>query len=161
MGTKLAITRHRVLSKTQNSILLHPPINFFKGVHSSILSSIVLNDSIEIDTKTEKDQIKILPRKNRISRFEKVEKRIATNIDHFFLVVTNYPSFNLLNCAKIIVRSISQNIPFTVIVNKVDRPEVDENFKEKVEALTPYQHNLTEYQKKARNFCQYLLKMMI
>ena len=75
IGRKLSVTKHRVLSKSQRSIVLDPPLNSSYFLPLSILSSIVLNDSIEIAFKLEKQQIKILPRKNLLSRSEKVEKK--------------------------------------------------------------------------------------
>ena len=99
IGRKLSVTKHRVLSKSQRSIILDPPLNSSYFVPVSILSSIVLNDSIEIAFKLEKQQIKILPRKNLLSRSEKVEKIVA-NVNHLFLVVTNFPSFNLISLPK-------------------------------------------------------------
>ena len=134
----MAKTKHRVLSKSQNSILLHPPLNSFCSVPGSILSSIVLNDSIEIIFEHEKQQIKILPRKNLLSRSEKVEKKIVANLDHLFLVVTNFPSFNLINSAKMAIRARNENIPYTVIINKVDHSSVNASFKKKVKALIPF-----------------------
>ena len=134
----MAKTKHRVLSKSQNSIMLDPPLNPFCSVPVSILSSIVLNDSIEIILKPEKQQINILPRKNLLSRSEKVDKKIVANLDHLFLVVTNFPKFNLINSAKIAIRAQNENIPYTVIINKVDRSNVNESFKKKVKALIPF-----------------------
>ena len=72
---KLSITKHIVLSKLQRSIILAPPLNSSYFFPVSILSSIALNDSIEIAFKPGKQQIKILPRKNLLSRSEKVEKK--------------------------------------------------------------------------------------
>ncbi len=138
LGRKLSVTKHRVLSKSQRSIILDPPLNSSYFVPVSILSSIVLNDSIEIAFKPGKQQIKILPRKNLLSRSEKVEKKIVANLDHLFLVVTNFPSFNLLNSAKIAIRARNENIPFTIIMNKVDHSNVNESFKQKVKALVPF-----------------------
>ena len=91
IGGNVVKTKHRVLSKSQKTITLEPPLNSSYSVPSSILSSIVLNDSIEIVLKPKKQQIKILPRKNLLSRSEKVEKKIVANLDHLFLVVTNFP----------------------------------------------------------------------
>ena len=138
IGRKLSITKHRVLSKSQRSIILDPPLNSSYFVPVSILSSIVLNDSIEIAFKPRKQQIKILPRKNLLSRSEKVEKKIVANLDHLFLVVTNFPSFNLINSAKMAIRARNENIPFTIIINKVDHSNVNESFKKKVKALVPF-----------------------
>ena len=134
----MAKTKHRVLSKSQNTIILDPPLNSFCSLPASILSSIVLNDSIEIILKPEKQQIKILPRKNLLSRSEKVEKKIVANLDHLFLVVTNFPSFNLINSAKMAIRARNENIPYTIIINKVDHSNVNESFKKKVKALIPF-----------------------
>ena len=131
-------TKHRVLSKSQTTITLEPPLNSSYSVPVSILSSIVLNDSIEIVAKPKKQQIKILPRKNLLSRSEKVEKKIVANLDHLFLVVTNFPSFNLINSAKIAIRARNENIPLTIIMNKVDHSNVNESFKKKVKALVPF-----------------------
>ena len=131
-------TKHRVLSKSQKTITLEPPLNSSYSVPLSILSSIVLNDSIEIILKPKKQQIKILPRKNLLSRSEKVEKKIVANLDHLFLVVTNFPSFNLINSAKMVIRARNENIPLTIIMNKVDHPNVNESFKKKVKALVPF-----------------------
>ena len=131
-------TKHRVLSKLQKTITLEPPLNSSYSVPLNILSSIVLNDSIEIVLKPKKQQIKILPRKNLLSRSEKVEKKIVANLDHLFLVVTNFPSFNLINSAKMVIRARNENIPLTIIINKVDHPNVDESFKKKVKALIPF-----------------------
>ena len=105
LGRKLSVTKHRVLSKSQRSIILDPPLNSSYFVPVDILSSIVLNDSIEIAFKSGKQQIKILPRKNLLSRSDKVEKKIIANLDHLFLVVTNVPSFNLINSAKMAIRT--------------------------------------------------------
>ena len=138
MGENLVKTKHRVLSKSQNTITLEPPLNSSYSVPLSILSSIVLNDSIEIVLKPKKQQTKILPRKNLLSRSEKVEKKIVANLDHLFLVVTNFPSFNLINSAKLAIRARNENIPLTIIINKVDHPNVDESFKKKVKALIPF-----------------------
>ena len=126
------------MSKSQKTITLEPPLNSSYFVPVSILSSIVLNDSIEIVLKPEKQQIKILPRKNLLSRSEKVEKKIVANLDHLFLVVTNFPSFNLINSAKMAIRARNENIPFTIIMNKVDHSNVNESFKKKVKALVPF-----------------------
>ena len=134
----MSITKHRVLSKSQKTIILEPPLNSSYSVPLSILSSIVLNDSIEIVLKPKKQQIKILPRKNLLSRSEKVEKKIVANLDHLFLVVTNFPSFNLINSAKMAIRARNENIPFTIIMNKVDHSNVNESFKKKVKALVPF-----------------------
>ena len=134
----MAKTKHRVLSKSQNTIILDPPLNSFCSFPTSILPSIVLNDSIELNLKPEKQQIKILPRKNLLSRSEKVEKKIVANLDHLFLVVTNFPSFNLINSAKIAIRARNENIPYSVIINKVDHSNVNESFKKKVKALIPF-----------------------
>ena len=134
----MAKTKHRVLSKSQKNLTLDPPLNSSYSVPVSILSSIVLNDSIEIILKPEKRQIKILPRKNLLSRSEKVEKNIVANLDHLFLVVTNFPSFNLINSAKIAIRARNENIPFTILINKVDHSNVNESFKKKVKALIPF-----------------------
>ncbi|MDA9689320.1 ribosome small subunit-dependent GTPase A [Betaproteobacteria bacterium] len=134
----MAKTKHRVLSKSQTTITLEPPLNSSCSVPVSILSSIVLNDSIETTLKPEKQQIKILPRKNLLTRSEKVEKKIVANLDHLFLVVTNFPSFNLMNSAKMAIRARNENIPFTVIINKVDHSNVNESFKKKVKALVPF-----------------------
>ncbi len=134
----MAKTKHRVLSKSQSTITLDPPLNSFYSVPASILSSIVLNDSIEITLKPEKQHIKVLPRKNLLSRSEKVEKKIVANLDHLFLVVTNFPSFNLINSAKMAIRARNENIPYTVIINKVDHSNVNESFKKKVKALIPF-----------------------
>ena len=131
-------TKHRVLSKSQKTITLEPPLNSSYSVPLSILSSIVLNDSIEIVLKPKKQQIKILPRKNLLSRSEKVEKKIVANLDHLFLVVTNFPSFNLINSAKMAIRARNENIPLTIIMNKIDHPSVNESFKKKVKALIPF-----------------------
>ena len=131
-------TKHRVLSKSQKNITLEPPLNSAYSVPLSILSSIVLNDSIEIVLKPKKQQIKILPRKNLLSRSEKVEKKIVANLDHLFLVVTNFPSFNLINSAKMAIRARNENIPLTIIMNKIDHPSVNESFKKKVKALIPF-----------------------
>ena len=131
-------TKHRVLSKSQKTITLEPPLNSSYSVPLSILSSIVLNDSIEIILKPKKQQIKILPRKNLLSRSEKVEKKIVANLDHLFLVVTNFPSFNLINSAKMAIRARNENIPLTIIMNKIDHPSVNESFKKKVKALIPF-----------------------
>ena len=138
IGKKLSITKHRVLSKSQRSMILDPPLSSSYFVPVSILSSIVLNDSIEIAFKPGKQQIKILPRKNLLSRSEKVEKKIVANLDHLFLVVTNFPSFNLLNSAKIAIRARNENIPLTIIMNKVDHSNVNESFKQRVKALVPF-----------------------
>ena len=126
------------MSKSQKTITLEPPLNSSYSVPVSILSSIVLNDSIEIILKPKKQQIKILPRKNLLSRSEKVEKKIVANLDHLFLVVTNFPSFNLINSAKMAIRARNENIPFTIIMNKVDHSNVNESFKKKVKALVPF-----------------------
>ena len=126
------------MSKSQKTIILDPPLNSSYSVPVSILSSIVLNDSIEIVLKPKKQQIKILPRKNLLSRSEKVEKKIVANLDHLFLVVTNFPSFNLINSAKMAIRARNENIPFTIIMNKVDHSNVNESFKKKVKALIPF-----------------------
>ena len=131
-------TKHRVLSKSQKTITLEPPLNSSYSVPLSILSSIVLNDSIEIVLKPKKQQIKILPRKNLLSRSEKVEKKIVANLDHLFLVVTNFPSFNLINSAKMAIRARNENIPTSIIINKVDHSNVNESFKKKVKALIPF-----------------------
>ena len=131
-------TKHRVLSKSRTTITLDPPLNSSYPVSEHILSSIVLNDSIEIILKSEKQHINILPRKNLLSRLEKIEKRIVANLDHLFLVVTNIPSFNLINSAKMAIRARNENIPFTVIVNKVDHSNVTETFKKKVKAFVPF-----------------------
>ena len=104
IGRNLSITKHRVLSKSQRSIILDPPLKSSYFFPLSILSSIVLNDSIEIAFKPGKQQIKILPRKNLLSRSDKVEKKIVANLDHLFLVVTNFPSFNLINSAKMAIQ---------------------------------------------------------
>ena len=93
------------MNKSQKTITLEPPLASSYSVPVTILSSIVLNDSIEIVLKPKKQQVKILPRKNLLSRSEKVKKKIAANLDHLFLVVTNFPSFNLLNSAKMAVRA--------------------------------------------------------
>ena len=98
----------------------------------------MLNDSIEIALKPKKQQIKILPRKNLLSRSEKVEKKIVANLDHLFLVVTNFPSFNLINSAKMAIRARNENIQLTIIMNKIDHPSVNESFKKKVKALIPF-----------------------
>ena len=84
IGRKLSITKHRVLSKSQRIIILDPPLNFSYFVPVSILSSIVLNDSIEIALKPEKQQLKILPRTNLLSRLEKVEKNCYQPRSSFF-----------------------------------------------------------------------------
>ena len=131
-------TTHRVLSKSQKTITLEPPLNSSYSVPVDILSSIVLNDSIEIVLKPKKQQIKILPRKNLLSRSEKIEKKIVANLDHLFLVVTNFPPFNLLNSAKMAIRARNENIPLTIIMNKIDHPNVNESFKKKVKALIPF-----------------------
>ena len=131
-------TTHRVLSKSQKTITLEPPLNSSYSVPVDILSSIVLNDSIEIVLKPKKQQIKILPRKNLLSRSEKIEKKIVANLDHLFLVVTNFPPFKLLNSAKMAIRARNENIPLTIIMNKVDHPNVNESFKKKVKALIPF-----------------------
>ena len=131
-------TKHRVLSKSQKTVTLEPPLNSAYSIPLSILSSIVLNDSIEIVLKPKKQHIKILPRKNLLSRSEKIEKKIVANLDHLFLVVTNFPSFNLINSAKIAIRARNENIPTTIVMNKVDHPNVNESFKKKVKALIPF-----------------------
>ena len=134
----MAKTRHKVLSRSQNSILLEPPLACSWRIPQAILSSIVVNDSIETVVKTKKLQVKILRRRNLLSRFEKVEKRIGANIDHLFLVVANFPPFNLMNYANMALKARSQNIPFTVLINKSDRSDTTESFQRKVEALIPY-----------------------
>ena len=131
IGKKLSITKYRVLSKSQRSIILDPPLNSSCSVPVNILSSIVLNDSIEKAFKPEKQQIKILPRKNLLSRSEKIEKKIVAKLDHLFLVVTKFPSFNLIDSAKMAIRARSENIPFTIIMNKVDHSNVNASFKKK------------------------------
>ena len=128
----MVTTKHRVLSKSQKTLTLDPPLNSSYSVPLNILSSIVLNDSIEIVLKPKKQQIKILPRKNLFSRSEKVEKKIVANLDHLFLVVTNFPSFNLINSAKMAIRAHNENIPLTIIMNKVDHPNVIDSFKKKL-----------------------------
>ena len=134
----MAKTKHRVLNKSQKTITLEPPLTSSYSVPVNILSSIVLNDSIEIILKSEKQLINILPRKNLLSRLEKVEKRIVANLDHLFLVVTNIPTFNLINATKMAIRARNENIPFTIIINKVDHSDVTESFKKKVKALLPF-----------------------
>ena len=49
---------------------------------------------------------------------ELTEKKIVANLDHLFLVVTNFPSFNLINSAKIAIQARNENIPFTILINK-------------------------------------------
>ena len=86
IGKKLSVTKHRVLSKSQRSIILDPPLSSSYFAPVSILSSIVLNDSIEISFKPGKQQIKILPRKNLLSRSEKIEKKLLPTSIIFFLL---------------------------------------------------------------------------
>ena len=45
--------------------------------------------------------------------------------------------FNLINSAKMAIRARNENIPYTVIINKVDHSNVNESFKKKVKALIP------------------------
>ena len=84
LGRKLSVTKHRVLSKSQRSIILDPPLNSSYFVPVSILSSIVLNDSIEIGLKPRKQEVKILPRLNLLSRSEKVKKSCCQPRSSFF-----------------------------------------------------------------------------
>ena len=84
IGIKLSVTKHGVLRKAQKSIILELTLESSYFVPMSILSSIVLNDSIEIALKPRKQQIKILPGKNLLVRLEKLEKNCYQPRSSFF-----------------------------------------------------------------------------
>ena len=63
----------------------------------------------------------IRPRKNSLFRSYRDKKRVlAANLDHLLLVSAVTPSFNTYFVDRVLVLCALQNIPVTLIVNKID-----------------------------------------
>ena len=63
----------------------------------------------------------IVPRRNCVSRSYRGETRaVVANVDHLFIVAAVLPLFNTLSIDRIASVAHSQNIPATLLVNKVD-----------------------------------------
>ncbi len=63
----------------------------------------------------------VLPRRNCISRsFSGKTRNLAANLDHLFIVAAVLPLFNTIFIDRIAAVAHSQNIPFTILVNKID-----------------------------------------
>ena len=141
-------SQHRVLKKNQNTLLLGPTIELDKQSIRKASSFIALNDLVEITKSENRNTIKVLKRKNCLYRIEQSKKIIVANVDHLFLVVTNYPPFNLLTNANILARAANERINTTIIVNKTDLVRTDQNFIKNVTSLIPCKNSVQSWNPK-------------
>lgn len=141
-------SQHRVLKKNQNTLLLGPTIELDKQSIRKASSFIALNDLVEITKSENRNTIKVLKRKNCLYRIEQSKKIIVANVDHLFLVVTNYPPFNLLTNANILARAANERINTTIIVNKTDLVQTDHNFIKNVTSLIPCKNSVQSWNPK-------------
>ena len=141
-------SHHRVLKKNQNTLLLGPTIELDQQSIRKASSFLALNDLVEITKSKNRNTIKVLKRKNCLYRIEQSKKIIVANVDHLFLVVTNYPPFNLLTNANILARAANERINTTIIVNKTDLVRTDQNFIKNVTTLIPCKNSLQSWNPK-------------
>lgn len=141
-------SQHRVLKKNQNTLLLGPTIELDRQTIRKASDFIALNDVVEITKSEKQNTIKVLQRKNCLYRIEQSKKIIVANVDHLFLVVTNYPPFNLLTNANILARAANEGINTTLIVNKTDLLRKDQNFIKNVTSLIPCENSVQSWNPK-------------
>ena len=138
-------TQHRVLKKNQNGLLLGPTIEIDSQSIKKASGFIALNDFVEITKFEKRNTLKVLKRKNCLYRIEQSKKIIVANVDHLFVVVTSYPPLNLLTNAKILARAAHERIDTTIIINKTDLLQTDQNFIKNVNSLIPCKNSLQSW----------------
>lgn len=99
-----------------------------RGMSStSILEDITIGDIVSF--KKEGNEIKVISvheRKNFLARQSNTRiKRIAANLNHLYIVTALGPLLNFAFIDRILCAAEEQNIPSSIILNKIDLPNSD------------------------------------
>ena len=119
----MTISQATVLSVTRRYTQLRlPDSSSFSAMVESRALEVTVGDQVE--TKDKNGEIvvsQILPRKNCLIRcYQKSNKRLVSNLDMLFIVTAVEPLFNTNFVDRISIAASDQNIPVTLVLNKID-----------------------------------------
>ena len=114
-GLVLSSSRHYLTLVEQNGLS-------FEARVTPKSNEIIVGDRVSyIEQNGEFFVSDLLPRKNIFSRsYRQTEKGIAANVDRLFIVSAVWPLFNTVFIDRVMTVSFNQEIPYSLVLNKVD-----------------------------------------
>jgi len=112
-----------VLSASRRHVFISPDWQtVLKGTSSVKALDLTAGDQVIFEKRDSQVFVtSILPRKNSISRTYNNETRtVAVNLDRLFIVSAILPLYNTVFIDRVLAVAASQNIPCTLILNKID-----------------------------------------
>jgi len=112
-----------VLSSSRHYLtLIEPGGQSFEARVTSKDSAIIVGDRVRfVEQNGEYFVSELLPRANIFSRsYREAERGIAANVDRLFIVSAVLPLFNTVFIDRVMTVAFAQDIPFSLVLNKVD-----------------------------------------